>query len=218
MPQTIVIESMEEFIERNGPSTNIRQSESDFDDGPWWICSNGARLNRSTNERQEPFDEGTVERLEGESRYLELRADEVQTTFVQLQNGLQEQCNIYVLNAGGMPSGEELNAVAELRALLSQTEKARDAKQAEYRELRGPSREEIRAEAHYKRKAEAKRFLDRMYASADRNPEQEQIQQEQADAKLSTILKNSTKSLNETSDRLDQEIRENELAKRANSH
>ena len=138
MPRTIVIESPQEFINRNG-GTSIASGS-----GSWLLCPNGAKITNNGQQRHEPSQD-PVQILSDEWAYLEALVKKLDRLYVQLQNNLIQQTNWFVMNSANLPGEDGLTALSEVTALLSQKTEERNTKQAEYEQRRGPTRAEIQA-------------------------------------------------------------------------
>lgn len=204
MPQTLEIESLEEFITRHGGNpVNLQSGETGVrEQTTWLLCPTGARYSADGEQRQEPSDD-PVTKLEGESHYLDLLTRHLEDNYAQCQNGLIEQCGIYTMGSGPIPDESELQTLTELKVLLHTTTQARDSKRMEFETLRGPTRAEQQEAAKAERRVESSEFLRKLQTITDRDLNADNLQAEEM---VSEFLERTTEILDEHSDKAEKRI------------
>lgn len=189
MPQTITFESESEFVERNGGHALPLDEASG-----WMILPTGAKFNQAFKgyRRQEaPTDK--IGSLEARLAYYSLLAADFRQKADSLIQWFNTQCGIYTMGSGPLPDQEDLSTLEDCMLEMARASKVRDELQAELRQLKGPSREELQAAAMEERRRQSNSVLDKVKAMTGRDYRAEM---KEVDDMVNSMLKNATEALN----------------------
>jgi hypothetical protein len=149
----IVIETLEEFMERNG-GTPIGDGE-----GSTWFLPSGASVCEPDIRREPPPD--PVERAFAQLHYLHLRLNRQRGEYDAQQAYIAEQCHLHSTGAGPLPDDSQFDNLAALRVAVAKVEAEIAAKQIECQRLRPPVKD-LEVTRAAERNARANQALTRM--------------------------------------------------------
>ena len=173
MPETIVIESEQEFIERHGGQPMpLRELDDDGmnirgDRHRRWILPDGASFSEDPNMPRSEPPADAVRLARYQALYWRSLADYLEATYTRLVSVIQTQLQIYVSGSGPMPDQAALDDVKEIRRKTQEAIEVYNRKEARYRELAGPSPAERQAAERERRRAEAKSYEADLFAACN---------------------------------------------------
>ena len=220
MPETIVIETEAEFIERHGGQPMpLRELDDDGmnirgDRHRRWILPDGAVLPEDPMAQREEPPNDAVRLAKYQALYWRSLSDYLEATYQQLVSVIQVQLQIFVSGSGPLPDQAALDDVKEIRAKTQAAIEMYNRKQARYRELAGPSPAERQAAEREKRRAAAKSYEADLFAACNSSVEEQEEKALETEQVIGGFFGEMGRVLNRAADEIEaRETRRNLFSK-----